>query len=243
MEKASYIRKNSFRIKTKLILFSIVITLCACIDNYNRGISEYNNKNYEAALKFFKRVDSTNQNYKNAQIKIKELDTLVPALRIDNVILRLNNEIAAIDKFDGNNFRNEISLIQAELNIIDSLYYLAMDTAYSYIKDIDKLRKQFKNKFISFQKSEFPKMRKNYGKILKDKLWVDNIKVNVLGTSNTILQFEGAIFASNRNIKDMQDNIYDVINKLRFKKVNYKWYKYDDEYTYFDIDTKKDSDI
>lgn len=86
-------------------------------------------------------------------------------------------------------------------------------------------------------------MRLTYKKITQSLLWEDDINVEILGKRNTTLQFTGRAFTTNKNIKEVQNSCSDMVNKLRFKTINYKWYKYDDEYTYFTLDTPKDSDL
>ena len=39
------------------------------------------------------------------------------------------------------------------------------------------------------------------------------------------------------------ETIQKSLEDLRFKKVNFKWYKYDDEYTYWDIESLADSKV
>ena len=93
------------------------------------------------------------------------------------------------------------------------------------------------------QVSEFPKLRKAYGKIVAKKLWVENIEVEVFGNNSKTIQFTGGIFANNKNKQETQETLSEMLNFLRFKKANYKWYEYDDEYTYYDLDSKNDNEI
>lgn len=100
--------------------------------------------------------------------------------------------------------------------------------------------KEYDRFFKNLQKQEFPKMRAEYARISKNILWEHNIDVKQSGTSIT---FIGGIFANNANKKEFQDKIHDAVSDLRFKRVNYKWYKYDDEYTYYTISSPQDDEL
>ena len=71
----------------------------------------------------------------------------------------------------------------------------------------------------------------------------ENIEVEVFGNNSKTIQFTGGIFANNKNKQETQETLSEMLNLLRFKKVNYKWYKYDDEYTYYELDSKNDNEI
>lgn len=82
---------------------------------------------------------------------------------------------------------------------------------------------------------DFPAIRKKYADISKEKLWEENIDVKLSGKENEIITFVGASFASNKNIKASEDAIHDMLKTLQFKRVNYKWYKGDNDFTYYDL--------
>lgn len=77
--------------------------------------------------------------------------------------------------------------------------------------------------------------RKQYAKYLDDKLWEHNIDVE---TSNggTTITFIGGIFASNKNIKDFQNQSAETLRMFGFKRVIYKWIPHDPNYTYYDLE-------
>lgn len=83
------------------------------------------------------------------------------------------------------------------------------------------------------QAKEFPIMRSTYVKIVKDKMWEENIKVSKQGPST--IQFVGGPFANNKSIKQFQEAASEQLNLLRFKQARYKWIDAEDEYTYYDL--------
>jgi hypothetical protein len=96
---------------------------------------------------------------------------------------------------------------------------------------------------ISLQKTDLPKIRKSYAEYLAEEFWKENIKVFSKGSGSTTIEFEGSTFANNQNIKAYQDAASELLNLLRFKRSNYKWFKYDDEYTFYTLKTKADSEL
>lgn len=99
--------------------------------------------------------------------------------------------------------------------------------------------KKFRRLCEQKQKVIFPILRKAYVKVLKDALWEDDIDVKYSGTT---ISFIGGKFAANRNIAEFHDIARDALVKIRFKRVNYKWYKYDEEYSYYTLYPGSDSD-
>ncbi|ANF50795.1 hypothetical protein A0O34_09795 [Chryseobacterium glaciei] len=106
-----------------------------------------------------------------------------------------------------------------------------------------KLAKTLEKKVISSQIKTFPKLRLIYYKLMKEKLWVNDIEVKIIGSTNRTLQFTAGYFASNKNIQETQSTLHEMLLNLRFKQTQYKWYSGDDEFTYYDIESLKDSEI
>ena len=96
---------------------------------------------------------------------------------------------------------------------------------------------------LALQISEFPKMRKAYIDVVADKLWEENITVTAQGNGNTVVNITGGIFVNNKNKKQMQETLSDVLKSFRFKQVRYRWYKDEDEYTYYDLSVPKDNEL
>ncbi len=76
--------------------------------------------------------------------------------------------------------------------------------------------------------------RNEYVKQLKNKMWEHDIDVSTTNGGTTIW-FTAYFFARNANIKEWNDELYDGLKILGFKRVCYKWSKYADDYTYYDI--------
>ena len=80
-----------------------------------------------------------------------------------------------------------------------------------------------------------PAFRKQYVKLLGNALWEHDIEVEARNNYKTIT-FIGGTFARNSNIKDFHNEAHEMLKLLGFTRAEYKWYKYDDEYTYYTIE-------
>lgn len=249
------------KVALRILILGFAIFASGCTNNYEEGVREYKAEDYERALMSLKRVDPSDVNYDSAQIKIAEIEEILTRLKIeeqrqDSLAIiekelketedfkaQLNGEIESLKTFDGSQYRDEISSIQIEIALFVTWANMIEKAAAHSDKQINKLGKTLETKIIALQKAEFPRLRKAYGEILKDKLWTENIEVATKGNGHTTLEFVGALFASNKNKQDTQQMLSEMLHLLRFKRTNYKWYKYDEEYTYYSMTTKRDGEL
>ncbi|MDU1906402.1 MAG: hypothetical protein E6772_16655 [Dysgonomonas sp.] len=106
-------------------------------------------------------------------------------------------------------------------------------------KESEKQIQVIKNKISQMQVKVYPALRKAFAQNAKSKLWEEDIKVVQNGTTIT---FIGHQFVTNRNIKESYEAIYEYLISVRYKKAIFKWHDYS-EYTYYNIDSPKDSDV
>jgi hypothetical protein len=125
--------------------------------------------------------------------------------------------------------------------VLFSAWAKAVDEGLAADSATMKIAKELEQKVAKIQLKEFPKLRAAYKKVIHQKLWEENVETGIFGGRNTTIQFTGGIFASNKNKQQMQETLNEILSMLRFKRVNYKWYEYD-EVTYYDLDTPADSD-
>jgi len=157
---------------------------------------------------------------------------------------QLKREIASIDKgIDFTEYQESIESIQIEIALFGVWSNIINEAAISENQEIKNLGIELEKKTKKIQTKEFPILRKAYGKIVHKKLWVENIETEVFGKGNKTIQFTGGIFANNKNKQETQETLSEVLHMLRFKRANYKWYKYDDEYTYYELQSKNDDEL
>lgn len=163
---------------------------------------------------------------------------------IPKQIEQLKREITSIDKgVDFSVYRNTVEALQMELVLFSAWSHTINDALTSDNNEVIALGKELEQKVKNIQINEFPILRKAYKNTIYQKLWKENIETEVLGKKNRTIQFTGGFFANNGNKAQTQETLSDVLKMFRFNTVNYKWYEYDEEYTYYEMDSPNDSEL
>ena len=229
----------------------------ANIESANKFIEE---GNYSSAISNLKEIKKTDTLYNNAQIILKKADSLnnlsdkekrvakklIAEEAKENKILeqkeQLEREIKSIDKgvkfADG----NSIDALQLDIVVFASWAKMVKEAEESKDTEIKNLGKKLKSKVSRTQIREFPNLRKQYAKIVAKKMWENDIEVSANGTGKKNINFSGGVFAANKNKKEFQTQVQEVLNMFRFKQARYRWYKGENEYTYYTIYEGKDSE-
>lgn len=164
--------------------------------------------------------------------------------KIPEQIAQLKRELASIE--EGVNFstyRNTVDATQMELVLFAAWAKTINEALSSENDEVKTLGEKLEKKVKKIQIKEFPILRKAYAKAVYQKLWEQNIETQVLGSKNKTIQFTGGYFANNGNKALTQETLQEALKMFRFSRVNYKWYKYDDDYTYYEIDSPNDSEL
>jgi hypothetical protein len=176
---------------------------------------------------------------KQAKLDFAELPESTPQDDRDELELQVSRLRAEF-------FTSASTNIESVVTKIESLEGIAK-TIKEGLADKDsetvEFAKQMEKEVISFQTKHFPKYREVFAKIAAERVWEENVYVKVSGQKKDVITFTGGMFAANKNIKAVQTELSDRLNLLRFKQVRYKWYDGDEEYTYYDIKSKKDSEL
>lgn len=156
---------------------------------------------------------------------------------------QIDREIKSIrEGVSFSNYRGTMEQLRVGLILFEGWQTVITFGNISEDEEVQHKAKKLERLVRSVQLREFPKMRKEYGKILGNTLWENDISVAVYGSRKQYITLTGGIFAANKNIKDFQTQLQESMILYRFKQANYKWYSGDDEYTYFTIESKKDSE-
>jgi len=154
---------------------------------------------------------------------------------------QLKREIKSIDEGINLSDKNTVEELQMSIVIFASWANLIENSEKSDDNEIIILSKKLKSKVAKVQSKEFPNLRKKYAKIVADKMWENDIEVSTNGTGKKYINFSGAIFAANKNKKDFQTQVHEILTMFRFKQSRYRWYKGESEYTYYSIYEGNDS--
>jgi len=157
---------------------------------------------------------------------------------------QLQREIESFEKpFDNSTYRGSKDAVQIEVVLFGVWAEIINNGEASSNPEDQKLAKNLKEKVVARQVKEFPQMRKEIAKVMKEKLWEENIEVKCFGNGNSTLDFVGGSFASNKIIKQTQETLSEMLNMYRFKRTQYRWIPSADEYTYYSIESPKDSEL
>ncbi len=104
------------------------------------------------------------------------------------------------------------------------------------------LRQRFKKLVSIEQQRRFPALRAAQAKILDTGMWESDVDVAALDGGKRRLRVTGGIFAANRNIKSGFEALQDTLQTLRFRRVEFEWYR-GSERTYYDLTPLPDGQL
>ena len=224
------------------------------------GKLEIEEGSYLDAISTLEVIEKTDSLYSNAQSLIKTADSLnnltpeqkrvakkiilEEAKKEETLKLKEQLEIElksinnGIEFADGNTFEE----LQIDIIVFSNWATIIKKAKESENAEVIKLGLKLKSKVSKIQTKEFPNLRKKYAKIVAQIMWESDIDVSVNGTGKKYINFAGGIFATNKNKKDFQIKLQEVLEMYRFNQARYRWYKGEREYTYYTIFEGKDSE-
>lgn len=240
-------------------IFAVAAITSFFSDHYRSAMYYYDKKEYTRAYDNFNKVTANDENYKDAVVKIAELKPIVDSIKkaddskalkksrenvADNqntdIKAQIKRELASLNKGvrvgDGEN----IASLQMDVVLFGAYWKILQEGEQSDDPEVKKLANEMKAKVIALQLKVFPLIRKKYVAFAKELLWEHDIEVYATAHGRTI-NLTSSIFAANKNIKDAQDLLYQNMKLFRFSQAQYRWYKEDDEFTYYNINPPADA--
>lgn len=241
-----------------IITFSILLALFS--NNYETGLDYYKKKDYLNAYNNLKLVSKDNMNYKDAIKKIDEIKPILDSLNIlkenkelekkpilksdekNNLKEQIEREINSTKKQDYVFAKgNTVEELQMDLVLLGAYWKIIEEGELSGDSETKKLAKILKTKVTVIQTHAFPKLRKKYTEIVRNLLWEQDIDV-YSSDGGKVINLTAGIFASNRNIKSTEEIIEENVKMFRFSQIRFRWYKWEDEFTFYKLDSQKDSE-
>ena len=190
------------------------------------------------------KIDSFKNEIQNQVLSLKQYKEEYYKQIAEEKKERIKVEIKSINKgIDFSMYRGSVDDIKFEIILFETWGSIITEGLNSEDYEMRKLAKQLKNKVKKLQINEFPRLRKNYGKVLNKVLWENDIGVYSNGYGKRIINFTGGIFVTNSNKQEFQNELQQMLTMLRFTQSRYRWYKGENTYTYYKIYTGKDSDL
>ncbi len=157
---------------------------------------------------------------------------------------RVGKEIESIKKgIDFSGYKDEISSLQIELSLFKLWGKMVEEGVNSSNQKEVQSGKKLQSMVSKVQMKEFPRLRKEYGRISRSKLWENNIEVSVSGNGTSIITFTSGIFLSNKNISESYSKLSEILSMFRFKKCQFKGYDSQEGFSYYTLETPKDSEV
>lgn len=164
--------------------------------------------------------------------------------RVKEIKEKLQREIDSLNKpFDSSLYRDSVLSLTLEVALFNAWAEMVEQHKADKNPEVISLVNQLESKASALQVKEFPLIRKTYAEIMAKEMWTNNIEVESVGGSHKTIQLTAGMFANNANKAEAHQAIVESLKIFRFTQANYKWYKYDDEYTYFEIESPSDGDL
>lgn len=136
-----------------------------------------------------------------------------------------NNQIPRLAGLTGSN-TTDPQVLFARLEVLDSAArYLESLPAPGLSRQQLAARERLSSTISRRQEALLPAFRQSFAAGLHAVLWDDDISVRTSGTRHTTIEFTGAMFVTNRNVRPVQEANIERIRQLRFRRSSYYWYR------------------
>jgi hypothetical protein len=157
---------------------------------------------------------------------------------------RIDRELKGIATFDGTKYRETREGIQIGAALFGAWGGMIEEARQHTLSEAENARvAELRRKMSAVQVRELPRMRAAWAKMLGEAMWEHDMTVTAGGTANRTLRLTAAVFASNRNIKQINDTLWEHASLLRFKRLEYRWYKGAEDYQYFTVEGPSDGEV
>ncbi|WP_209833796.1 hypothetical protein [Ruegeria sp. HKCCE3926] len=159
-------------------------------------------------------------------------------------IEQLDREIVSIPTVQASKYTSDVSTINTGLLLIGAWALLYEEGGKLELNDeAQQKREKFRQLLVRKQAQMLPAMRDAYGPAMRQQLWEADGSARTIGSGYRTVEFVSAAFARNANIKQIHLEIRENLMMLRFSRAQYKWIKQASEYSYYDMEVPKDTDI
>lgn len=157
---------------------------------------------------------------------------------------QLDREIASLPGVSAANYTSDVPSINTGLILLGTWALLYEEGGKLPLTDEARAkREQFRRLLVNKQVQFLPALRDAYGPAMRQQLWEADGSARTIGAGYKTVEFVSVAFARNANIKQIHTEIRENLMMLRFTRAQYKWIKEASEFSYYDMEVPKDSDI
>lgn len=235
---------------TNILTFIVVDTTIDANDTIELAKKNIEDGKYDVAINDLKKIEKTDSLYTVAKSLITRADSLNNITKEEN---RVTNEIKLKEQLDRELTSIDNGIKFADGSTVDELQMdiIVFATWASIINDADKsedeevtsLGEKLRERVSKIQIKEFPNLRRKYSKIVANLMWENDISVTSSGTGDKYINFTAGLFAANKNKKQFQTDLQEILNMFRFKQSRYRWYEGEKTYSYYEVFQGKDADL
>jgi hypothetical protein len=149
----------------------------------------------------------------------------------------------AVDAFKIDEYTGDFTKITQALNFFDNAVRIGHQAVSSTDPEVRASGETLLKTISKSQIINYPKLRKAHVQLSNEMLWESDVSVSVSGSLNENIVFVGGIFAANKNILSFHRGIEARLVRLRFDQAHYKWIPSASDWTRFDLEAPKDSDL
>lgn len=102
---------------------------------------------------------------------------------------------------------------------------------------------EFRSRLIQVQTFALPRLREAYAEIMRRGLWEQNITVTTSAPGHRSIMFTGGRFANNGTVKAFHQEIWSVLEMLRYDTIRYRWSEYADRNVRYDAKAPSDQEL
>jgi hypothetical protein len=165
-----------------------------------------------------------------------------PALSDVEFAAKLDAEVGMVKTFNSAHWLQQgKDGVLAELGVFDGWADLLTTADARHDAAVQKAAATLREKIAVLQVREFPKMRRAWAQAANREMWEHDVTVSAIGARATTLNLIGGTFAANHNIRTTEDALSRVLQRLRFRRTQYRWFRDASEYTYFTYTTPDDA--
>lgn len=164
--------------------------------------------------------------------------------RVAAYVEQLDREIASLPGVSASKYTGDVNSITTGLILLGAWALVYEEGGKLPLMDEARAKRaQFRRLLADKQVQFLPALRDAYGPAMRRQLWEADGSARTFGAGYKTVEFVSVAFARNANIKQIHTEIQENLMMLRFTRTQYKWIKEASEFSYYDMEVPKDSDI